>query len=291
MVQSLVAYMILPDDFRMRIQNLSNKFSYYKHLLTGVRSLVRQSPQQSEFLLWYEKHGSWIPNFRNRYSGEDCFLLANGPSLNKVDFQRINKYHLIGLNKIYLLLERFKLDLTFHVAINRLVIEQGWEQFSLLDCPSFLSYVPARKLTSSASNLKFFLTEQNPVPRFSRVYDEAIWEGWTVTFAALQLAYFMGFENIFIVGLDHSFKVVGSPNEEQTMDHADPNHFDPRYFAGSRWHLPDLEGSEMGYKIAKFAFERSEKAIFDATEEGQCRIFDRISLEEAFKKAKPRSAV
>jgi acetyl esterase/lipase len=83
-----------------------------------------------------------------------------------------------------------------------------------------------------------------PVPRFSRVYDEPIWEGWTVTYAALQLAYFMGFKNIFLVGLDHSFKVSGSPNEEQAMQGADPNHFDPRYFAGSRWHLPDLEGSE-----------------------------------------------
>lgn len=261
---------------------------YYNQLLRGVRRLVRQSPQQREFLLWYATHGSWIPEFRNRYLGEDCFLLANGPSLNAVDLERANKYHLIGLNKVHLLLERAKLDLTFHVAINRLVIEQSWKEFALLDCPSFLSYRPAVSCVQESPNVNYFLTEQMAVPRFSRVYDEPIWEGWTVTYAALQLAFFMGFQNVFLVGLDHSFKASGAPNEEQAMGGADPNHFDPRYFAGSRWHLPDLEGSEMAYQVALFAFERSGRSIYDATEKGHCRIFPRISLEEAYSRATPR---
>ena len=67
-----------------------------------------------------------------------------------------------------------------------------------------------------------------------------------------------------------------------------PNHFDPRYFAGSQWHLPDLEGSEMAYEVARFAFERSGRNIYDATEKGHCRIFPRISLEEAYSRAAPR---
>jgi hypothetical protein len=288
MGQSLVGYMILPKEIRMSLLSLPNKLQYYLGLLTAFRSLVCHSPQQKDFLLWYEKYGSWIPEFHNRYLGEDCFLLANGPSLNEVNFEYLNNYHLIGLNKIYLLLERVELSLTFHVAINELVIQHSWDQFQLLKCPSFLSYVPASKYTSGAPNLKYFLTEPNPVPRFSRVYDEALWEGWTVTYAALQLAYFMGFTNIFIVGLDHSFKMLGNPNEEQSMKGDDPNHFDPRYFADSRWHLPDLEGSEMAYKIAKFAFQRSGKAIYDATQKGHCRIFDRITLDDAFLRAKPR---
>jgi hypothetical protein len=265
------------------------RLPYYRQLLQGLRSLVRQSPQQKEFLLWYAKHGSWIPEFRNRYFGQDCFLLANGPSLNAVDLKRVNNFHLIGLNKVHLLLERAKLDLTFHVAINNLVIEQAWREFTLLNCPSFLSYQPASTCVRGDSNIRYCLTEQMPVPRFSRVYDEPIWEGWTVTYAALQLAYFMGFKNIFLVGLDHNFKVSGSPNEEQAMQGADPNHFDPRYFAGSRWHLPDLEGSEMAYEVARFAFERSGRSIYDATEKGHCRIFPRISLEEAYSRAAPRA--
>lgn len=286
----LVGYMILPNEIRMSLVKFSNKLVYYYKLLTSLRSLARNSPQHKDFLLWYENFGSWIPEFHNRYLGEDCFLLANGPSLNDVNFEHLNKYHLIGLNKIFLLLERVELNLTFHVAINELVIQQSWKEFELLKCPSFLSFRPSKMYINSSPNLKFFLTEPNPFPRFSRVYDEPLWEGWTVTYAALQLAYFMGFTNIFLVGLDHSFNVQGNPNEEQTLKGDDPNHFDPRYFAGASWHLPDLEGSEMGYKIANFAFQRSGRAIYDATEKGHCRIFQRITLDDALIKAKPRSS-
>ena len=238
--------------------------------------------------MWYAKHGSWIPKFRNRYAGEDCFLLANGPSLNDVDFDRINKYHLIGLNKIFLLFDRAKLDLTFHVAINSLVIQQSWQEFQQLGCPCFLSYREACTYPITADNIHFLLTDQTTEPMFSPVYCGPIWEGWTVTYAALQLAYYMGFKNIFIVGMDHNFKAIGNPNEKQTLEGQDPNHFDPTYFANAQWHLPDLEKSEMGYKLARFAFENCGRAIYDATEKGKCRIFKRLSLEDAFQIAKSR---
>ena len=42
-------------------------------------------------------------------------------------------------------------------------------------------------------------------------------EGYTVTYYALQLAFAMGFQNVFLVGVDHSFKQTGKPNEKQRM--------------------------------------------------------------------------
>lgn len=264
------------------------RIPHYRQLLQGLRALLRQSPQSKEFLLWYAKHGSWIPEFHNRYSGEDCFLLANGPSLNAVDLKRINNYHLIGLNKIYLLFERAKLDLTFHVAINNLVIEQSWKEFILLDCPSFLSYRPAVRCLKDTGNINYILTEQSWMPRFGRVTDAPLWEGSTVTYAALQLALFMGFNNVFIVGMDHRFNVAGPANTEQKLVGVDSNHFDGRYFANTQWHLPDLEGSEMAYTVARFAYKKHQRAIYDATHNGACNVFEKISPEQAFKIAKPR---
>jgi hypothetical protein len=280
---------ILPKACQLIMISRLKRLLYYRQLLAGVRSLVHQSPTQKEFLLWYARHGAWIPKFRNKYRGEDCFLLANGPSLNAVDFERINNYHLIGLNKIYLLFERAKLDLTFHVAINSLVIEQSWQQFAGLRCPSFLSHRPASTLVEDEGNVHYVLTEQSWMPRFSTVVDSPLWEGSTVTYAALQLAFFMGFRRVFIVGMDHRFNVQGPANSEQKLIGADSNHFDGRYFSDSQWHLPDLEGSEMAYLIARFAFQKQRRAIYDATYGGACTVFDKLSLEQAFEIARPRS--
>lgn len=233
-------------------------------------------------------HGPGVHRYHNRYQGEECFLMGNGPSLNKVDLARLNNYHLIGLNKINLIFERQPLDLTFHVSINQLVIEQSWQDFKQLSCPSFLSSRHAKGVVPQRGNIHHIKTFQGVEARFSRVAYEPVWEGWTVTYVALQLAYFMGFKRVFLIGVDHNFKAEGKPNEEQKLTGDDPNHFDPRYFANQQWHLPDLEGSEMGYGLARFTYERSGREVVDATIGGKCQVFKKMDIEDAFNACKPK---
>ena len=54
--------------------------------------------------------------------------------------------------------------------------------------------------------------------------------GNTATYAALQIAFYMGFSKIIIIGMDHNFTHSGSPNQEGLLEGADPNHFDSSYF-------------------------------------------------------------
>jgi hypothetical protein len=109
--------------------------------------------------------------------------------------------------------------------------------------------------------------------------------GHTVTYVAMQLAYYMGFKRVFLIGVDHSFAQKGNPNEMQTMEHDDPNHFHPDYFKGHRWQLADLDGSELSYQTARLLFNRDERLIFDATVGGKLEVFPKISYEEALKTA------
>jgi hypothetical protein len=91
----------------------------------------------------------------------------------------------------------------------------------------------------------------------------------------------MGFKNVFLVGIDHSFKQEGNPNEKQIMKGEDVNHFDPDYFKGNQWQLADLEGSELAYRNTKFYYERTNRKIYDATIGGKLQVFDKIQFEEA----------
>lgn len=235
---------------------------------------------------WLRDFGCWTREFSGRYFGEDVVLLCNGPSLNKIDFELLKGKHLIGLNKIHLLLETVDLKLAFHVAINRLVIEQSIEEFEKLVCPSFVSARGLQEEARTETSCHLLSTgTENKSPYFCHDMVRApICEGWTVTYAALQLAYYMGFQNVYITGMDHNFKCSGNPNEKQTLNEPDPNHFDPRYFSGNSWQLPDLEGSEISYRLAKFAYERSGRKIFDATVGGHCDIFDKVDFFEAMKR-------
>jgi hypothetical protein len=66
---------------------------------------------------------------------------------------------------------------------------------------------------------------------------------------------------------------------EVTSSGADPNHFDPNYFGkGFRWQLPDLQTSELAYRLAREAFESDRRRIIDCTVDGKLDVFPKADL-------------
>jgi len=236
-------------------------------------------------LQWYFRHRSRLLKFRDIHRGESCFIIGNGPSLNKMDLSLLKGRHTFGLNKIHLLLERCDLDLSYHVAVNALVIEQSIRNIEALDCPSFLSFGAARTLTRGFDHIHMLATNGYFQAPYTFHTDplHPICEGYTVTFVALQLAFFMGFKNVFLIGVDHNFKAAGNPNEEQHLAGQDANHFDPRYFSNMNWHLPDLEASELSYNLARFFYHRDGRQVLDATVGGKLQVFPKIAYEDAIR--------
>jgi hypothetical protein len=99
----------------------------------------------------------------------------------------------------------------------------------------------------------------------------------------MQLALYLGYRDVVIIGVDHSFTTPGPAHQLVTSQGADPNHFDPSYFGkGYRWQLPDLEMSEQAYRLAKDAYERAGGSIVDATVGGKLTIFPKAEFTSLF---------
>lgn len=231
---------------------------------------------------WQKRHRKELEQFRDIHKGEKCFIIGNGPSLNQMNLCLLNDHICFGLNKIYLLFDRTGLEINYHVAVNALVIEQSASEFAKLDCPSFLSYKASLGKAPPCAG-RYFLYSKGPFTFYPDI-THGVFEGYTVTYVAMQLAYFMGFREVYLVGVDHNFIVSGKPGEKQYMDGPDPNHFDPNYFGGRDWQLPNLEGSELAYRMAQYFFRRDGREIYDATVGGKLDIFPKISYEEALKR-------
>jgi len=108
-------------------------------------------------------------------------------------------------------------------------------------------------------------------------------EGATVTFVALQLAYWMGFQRAVLAGVDHNFSAAGPAHRLVTSAGADADHFDPRYFgAGYQWQFPDLVTSEIAYRAARRAYEREGREVLDGTVGEKLEVFEEIRLEDLF---------
>lgn len=231
------------------------------------------------YLQWYFRESKRLLQFKDRHAGEKCFIIGNGPSLNKMDLSPLKDRITFGLNKIYLIFDKVDLNLKYHVAVNPFVIQQSAREFEMLTCPSFLSMRAAYNVVKSKANIYKVCT--GAPFSFQSDLSKTLCEGYTVTYVAMQLAFYMGFREVFLIGVDHNFSYKGKPNEKQLLEGDDPNHFIPNYFGGQNWNLPDLEGSELAYHLAKFHFERDGRSIYDATVGGKLNIFPKVSYELA----------
>lgn len=52
---------------------------------------------------------------------------------------------------------------------------------------------------------------------FSEDPKKGLNEGWTVTYWSLQVLWWVGCQEVYIIGMDHNFQQTGPPNQEQKM--------------------------------------------------------------------------
>jgi hypothetical protein len=230
---------------------------------------------------WRRDTISRLHALKDTHRGERCFIIGNGPSLKHTDLSRLSNECSIGMNRFYLAYPDLGFTNTYYLAINDLVVEQCAADIQRLQLPVFLSW-RGRKWVTPAENIYYLFTTYTG-PRFTRDIARRLWEGATVTYTALQLAYYLGFQQVILIGVDHNFVTKGKPNTTVISNGDDPNHFDPRYFGkGFRWQLPDLETSERAYTLARDAYERAGHQILDATIGGKLRIFPRVAYDSLF---------
>jgi tetratricopeptide (TPR) repeat protein len=229
-----------------------------------------------------EKSQEKIRQFHNKHLGERCVIIGNGPSLNEMDLSFLKDEICFGTNKIFLGFERWNFSPTYYVAVNPHVIEQSVDQIRNISCPKFIGNRGVSFFDPS-DDLIFIKTFPSPEEAFSKSPDVGLNEGSTVTYVAMQLAYYMGFSEVILIGVDHHFVTQGTPYEAVVSGGNDPNHFDPNYFGkGLKWQLPDLDASEKSYQVAKKVFEESGRKIIDATVNGRCQTFPKQDYKKIF---------
>jgi len=231
---------------------------------------------------WRRESIKKLAELKDIHKGQRAFIIGNGPSLRQTDLSKLKGEFTFGLNRIYLMFPELGFHTTYYVAVNDLVIEQCRDDILTLPMPKFLSWRTHHIFPPGPPPATFLYTTYDN-PAFARDVRGRVWESATVTYVALQLAYHMGFEQVILIGVDHNFVSKGEANKTIVSEGDDPNHFSPAYFGkGFRWQLPDLETSEIGYRLARQAYEAAGRQVLDATIGGKLTIFPKVDYSSLF---------
>jgi hypothetical protein len=238
------------------------------------------------------KNEKKIASLRNKYKGKRCFIIGNGPSLNTLDLSKLKNEFTFGVNAIYLNYENMGFYPNFYVIEDYLVAEDRAEEINsynksdLKFFGTYLDYVLKKDSKSIHLNVQMKYTEPFS-PFFSTNCVRKLGVGGSVTFLCLQLAYYMGFETVYMIGFDHNYHIPKEAKLDETTvilsESDDINHFSKSYFGkGYRWHDPKVDRMAMGFLEAKNKFEKDGRKIINATNGGKLEVFPRVTYNKIF---------
>lgn len=128
-----------------------------------------------------------ISDFKDLHKNKNCFILSSGPSLKEIDLTPLQRRITIGLNRSFLAYPETHYSCVFDYRLFDMYpdeIKKARYLFTLEDRPMGIPL------------------HLNGAEGFSFDLEKGIYSGYTISYFALQLAVYMGFQNIFFLGLD-----------------------------------------------------------------------------------------
>lgn len=241
-----------------------------------------------------------LQSVADRYRGERCFILGNGPSLNRLDLAKLASEYTFGVNKIYLLYDRIDWRPTFYTLLDWRVGPEIAPEIDRMD--GSIKFLPNRFRGLFPGGDDTFWFSTRPVldgldDQFRPSIVDGVPSKGTILVTAIQIAFHLGFRDIVLIGVDASYRIpktvrqsgpdrFGSGiklNLESTQDD-DPNHFDPTYFGkGARWHDPNVDEMVRQFRQMRKGIEYHGGRIRNATDGGQLDVFERVSFDSLFR--------
>lgn len=226
---------------------------------------------------------------KDMHKGERCFIIGNGPSLTASDLSSIKDEYSFAANRIFYIFDQTEWRPTYYCSQDELVIDSILDKLPsiLKECKKmFLISACFEKVTASLrsdENVLFFCAKYARAYKkrlFSEAIDQYISGGGTITYAAIQIAAYMGFREIYLIGVDHSYSTP-SLNKANELNGEDVQNC---YFKGTpsnvKLNKPDTDNSTISFIKAKEYCDAHSIKIYNATRGGKLEVFPRKQLED-----------
>lgn len=223
----------------------------------------------------------FLGKLKKEISGKKCVIIGNGPSLNKHDFSLMSGNFMIGSNYIFMNHEKMGYYPDLITATNFLVVEQRLKEFLAVPVPKIFPFY-MYNLVGPHENV--YYVNINHLPEFSE--NLGLWASTrsTVTFFNLQIAYYLGCAETFLIGVDNTYtQSTKAEGKVLNQEEDDPNHFSPEYFKGLKWQSADPGNMAMVYGFAKQFFDNAGRSVSNAGIGGALEVFPRVDYKTALR--------
>lgn len=261
----------LYEKFRLRYWKAKNKKAQLKiEKMAQKRANGFDDPKYSR-----------LKEFENKYDGQRCFIIATGPSLTIDDLEKLKGEYTFGVNSIIRLFDKTDFRPDFYGIQDRDVYGAMQDIIRNTEFKTAFYADIIEKYYNVPSNFIPFpyngeyhlyngkLGEYNS--KFSDNAYKIVYDGYSITYSLIEIAVYMGFKEIYLVGCDCSYS-KGSKNHVVESGFIDKNA------------MSNPIRMRVGYQCAKEYADSHGIKIYNATRGGELETFERVDLDEVLAK-------
>lgn len=256
------------------------------------------SSVQARYIIPYQQnhfekiiYGKKLTRYKSKYTGRRCFFIGNGPSLRAEDLTRLKENGEItfAFNRIYNIFDQTLWRPDFYISQDEKMLAGCADIVCQLKAEA--KFIPIQfKWWHNISidnavyfNLENQNTDKSEDMQFSDEIACNIYNSSTCMYTAAQIAAYMGFKEIYLIGVDHHFHISQNNQGQIVIDSSVKDYFTDKYNTDKdQLYIPNTERSTLTYIAMKKHCDERGINVFNATRGGKLEVFERIDFETLF---------
>lgn len=230
-----------------------------------------------------------LEQLKDKYRGQRCFLVGSGPSLTDADVLKLQNENTFMVNSFALAMEELDFYPTFYGFIDAVCMDLYGDKI-LANEKSIIFYPRRPNLTSANYNKLrekknayefrmldpgewIYFSKKMPM-EFSTDAAKSVGWGYTVIYSAMQLLVYMGFGEIYLLGMDCSYP-KGIKCYKDCRSDSD--------IAAGLKNGQVMDEYIISYRSVKQYCDKVGIRVYNATRGGHLEVFPRVDLDEVVK--------
>lgn len=263
--------------------------NFFQRIHDSMQSRIIRPRMQQQ----YEKtvDGKRIKEFKDKYVGRRCFFIGNGPSLKAEDLAMLHNHGEVtfAFNRIYNIFDQTPWRPTYYISQDEKMLQGCQDIVDNLELP--VKFIPIQLKWYHGIDIHdaiYFNVNWQKLDNLSDYLfsDDAAHEIYcasTGMYSAAQLAVYMGFQQIYLIGVDHHFRISQNNKGEIVVDEKAQDYFTEKYNQDKQnLYIPNTEKSTLTYIAMKEHCSQRNIQVYNATRGGKLEIFPRVDLDVLF---------
>lgn len=237
----------------------------------------------------FSKDAARIRSLKDSHRGERCFIIGNGPSLTAADLDRLRGEFCFAANGIYRIFRQTQWRPQIYLCVDAFMLRDIKDAISSLKLPLFLIDSEGKKYKLERRNKNIvYICNYCPFLLHRHRYKDGIQvspdvskyftAGGTVTFTSIQLALYMGFTTIYLLGVDHQYSKVCLETGEIIERPGVVDYFDRT--PPARYSIQNVATTTAAYMAANAYASAHHVTIKNLTRGGALEVFPRDNFDE-----------